>query len=149
VTSERLVRPAADDVVVDSSAIVALLTDEAASPALARALASASSAVMSAGTRLELGIVVEARLGPAGGRLLDDLLVDAAIDVWPVDDRLAALAVRSWRAYGKGRHHAALNFGDCFTHALAVHTGLPVLCVGDDFARTGVEVVDLDPFRSS
>jgi ribonuclease VapC len=93
-----------------------------------------------AAIRVELGIVIEARLWPAGQDVVDRFLRDAKIDIVAVDEELAARAISGWRRYGKGRHPAALNFGDCFTYALAERTGYPVLCTGDDFAATGISV---------
>jgi ribonuclease VapC len=68
-------------------------------------------------------------------------LRDAKIDIVAVDEDLAARAMSGWRRYGKGRHRAALNFGDCFRYALAGRTGHPVLCTGDDFTATGISVL--------
>ena len=96
---------------------------------------------MPAAIRVELGIVIEARLWPAGQDAVDRFLRDAKIDIVPVDADLASRAVSGWRRYGKGRHPAGLNFGDCFTYALAERTGHSVLCTGDDFAATDVAVV--------
>ena len=96
---------------------------------------------MPAAIRVELGIVIEARLWPAGQDVVDRFLRDAKIDIVAVDEDLAARAMSGWRRYGKGRHRAALNFGDCFTYALAERTGHPVLCTGDDFAATGISVL--------
>jgi ribonuclease VapC len=73
--------------------------------------------------------------------VIDRFLRDAKIDIVPVDADLAARAMSGWRRYGKGHHPAGLNFGDCFTYALAERTGHPVLCVGDDFAATDIAVV--------
>lgn len=87
-----------------------------------------------------MGIVIEARLWPAGQDVVDRFLRDAKIDIVPVDVDLAARAMSGWRRYGKGRH-PGLNFGDCFTYALAERTGHPVLCTGDDFAATDITVV--------
>lgn len=136
-------RPPVDDMVVDTSAIIAMLLGEAVGLNIARALSASTSAVMSAATRTELGIVAEARSGPDAPAHLQSLLDDAGIDVIPLDGHGAKRAVDSWRRYGKGRHPAGLNFVDCFTHALAANFELPILCVGDDFSRTDVEVVDL------
>ncbi|MGH3299264.1 MAG: type II toxin-antitoxin system VapC family toxin [Trebonia sp.] len=72
---------------------------------------------------------------------MDRFLRDAKIDIVAVDEELAARAMSGWRRYGKGRHPAALKFGDCFTYALAEGTGYPVLCTGDDFAATGISVL--------
>jgi ribonuclease VapC len=136
-------RPPADDMVVDTSAIVALLLDEPAAPSIARALAASASPIMSAPTLTELGIVAEARAGTQGGSELRALLEAASVHVIPLDDRGAERAVDSWRRFGKGRHTAGLNLGDCFTHELATRFDLPILCVGEDFVRTDAAVVDL------
>lgn len=85
-----------------------------------------------------MGIVIEARLWPRGQDVIERFLGDAKIEIVAVDADLAERAMRAWRRYGKGRHPAGLNFGDCFTYAVAEQTGLPVLCTGDDFAETGV-----------
>jgi ribonuclease VapC len=100
---------------------------------------------MPAAIRVELGIVIEARLWPAGQDVVDRLLRDAKIDIVPVDADLAARAMSGWRRYGQGRHPAGLNFGDCFTYALAERTGHPVLCTGDDFAATDITVARPQP----
>lgn len=138
-------RPPVDDVVVDTSAIIALLLDEPSAASIAARLAASGSPIMSAATLTELGIVAEARLGPDAAPGLHQLIDAAGIDVIPVDERAARRAVSSWRSFGKGRHRAGLNFGDCFAHSLAVHTDLPILCVGDDFAHTDANVVILEP----
>lgn len=96
---------------------------------------------MSAAIRVELGMVIEARLWPAGQDVVDRFLRDARVDIVPVDDDLASRAMSGWRRYGKGHHPASLNFGDCFTYALADRTGHPVLCVGNDFAATDIAVI--------
>lgn len=108
-------------------------------------LEGALARLMPAAIRVELGIVIEARLWPAGQDVVDRFLRDAQIDVVPVDAELAARAMSGWRRYGKGRHPAGLNFGDCFTYALAEQTGHPVLCVGDDFAATDIAVLRPQP----
>ncbi len=96
---------------------------------------------MPAAIRVELGIVIEARLWPAGQNVVDWFLRDAKVDIVPVDADLADRAMRGWRRFRKGRHPARLNFGDCFSYALADRTGNPVLCNGDDFAATDIAVV--------
>lgn len=127
--------------VVDTSAAVAIIFGEAGAEELAADLERAVSRMMSAAIRVELGIVVEARLSPAGQDVVDRFVRDAEIEVVPVDGDQAARALSGWRRYGKGRHRAGLNFGDCFTYALAERTGHPVLCTGKDFAATDIEVV--------
>ena len=127
--------------VIDTSAAVAVILGEPGSDALPVHLEEALSRLMSAAIRVELGIVIEARLGPAGQDVVDRFLRDAKVDIVPVDADLAARAMSGWRRYGRGRHPAGLNFGDCFTYALAERTGHPVLCTGDDFAATDIPVV--------
>jgi ribonuclease VapC len=126
-------------VVVDTSAIVAVLAREPGHDWLAAHLARASDRLMTAPTALELGIVLEAR-SPAATGILRRTLRDAQIAVIPFDDNLADRALDAWRRYGKGRHPAALNFGDCCSYALAEATGCPLLCVGDDFSLTDLTV---------
>ena len=124
--------------VIDTSALVAVLLDEPDRRRYTRALADAPIRALSAATLLEAGIVIEARLGDAGGRELDLLLHRADVAVIPVDAAQAELARAAWRRYGKGRHPAALNYGDCFSYALAVQRDEPLLFKGDDFAATDV-----------
>jgi ribonuclease VapC len=138
-----LTEPARRGLVVDTSAAVAVILDEPGSAELAAHLEGALTRLMPAAIRVELGIVIEARLWPAGQDVVERFLRDASIDVVPVDADLAARAMSGWRRYGKGRHPAGLNFGDCFTYALAERTGHPVLCTGDDFAATDIAVVGL------
>jgi ribonuclease VapC len=128
-------------VVVDTSAAVATLLREPGWEELLDALDGADERVMAAPTLVELGIVMEARKGPTAVSVVDRLLRDAEIEVVPFDHDLSARALEGWRRFGKGRHRAALNLGDCFSYALAVALGAPVLCVGDDFAATDVDVI--------
>ena len=123
--------------VVDTSAIVAVLLEEPGSEAIERELLQ-GPCVMSAATRVELGIVVEARAGAAGTQLLEELLARIDIQIAPVDEDQARDALVCWRRFGKGRHEAALNFGDTFAYALARQTGQPLLHVGNDFSRTDI-----------
>jgi ribonuclease VapC len=140
-----LTQPTRGSLVVDTSAAVAVILGEQGSDELAAHLEDALARLMPAAIRVELGIVIEARLWPAGQDIVERFLRDAKIDVVPVDADLAARAVSGWRRYGKGRHPAGLNFGDCFTYALAERTGHPVLCIGDDFAATDVRVLRPQP----
>jgi ribonuclease VapC len=132
--------PARGSLVVDTSAVVAIILGEPRSEELSAHLENAIARLMSAAIRVELGIVIEARFWPAGQDIVDRFLRDANIDIVPVDADLAARAMSGWRRYGKGRHPSGLNFGDCFTYALAERTGYPVLCTGDDFAATDIAV---------
>lgn len=124
--------------VIDTSALVAILLDEPDRADLTRAIADHPVRAISAATVVEAGIVVEARLGEAGGRELDLLLHRAGVVVVDVDTGQADLARAAWRRYGKGRHPAGLNIGDCFSYALAVARDEPLLYKGDDFAATDV-----------
>lgn len=87
---------------------------------------------------VESGIVVEARQGREAGRDLGELLGVLAATVVPVDQRQAELAIRAWRRFGKGRHPAALNLGDCFSYALAQALDEPLLFTGEDFTQTDI-----------
>lgn len=127
-------------IVVDTSAIVAVLLDEPDRRRVERHLLD-HSCVMSAVTRVELGIVVEARAGAEGAQILDELLARIDVDTVPVDAALAVEALTAWRRFGKGRHPAGLNLGDTFSYALARRLGLPMIFVGDAFARTDIEAV--------
>lgn len=128
-------------VVVDTSAATAIILGESGDAELISYLERATGRLMSASSRVELGIVIEARLGPAGADTVSRFLRDAAIEVTAVDADGADRAVSAWRRYGKGRHSAALNFGDCFVYALAERTGMPIVCTGADFAATDLDVI--------
>lgn len=131
------------DVVVDTSAAMALLTGERDGGLVAHAMEAADRLLISAGTLVELGIVLEARLGPVGTAVVERFLRAGPVQVIVFDQESANAAIDGWRRYGKGRHPAALNYGDCFVFALATIEGASVLCVGDDFAQTDLQVVDL------
>ncbi|MBA2349377.1 MAG: type II toxin-antitoxin system VapC family toxin [Solirubrobacterales bacterium] len=122
--------------VVDTSALAAILFDEPDRPDLVRRLAAAPRRLISAGTVLEASLVIEGRRGEHAGRELDLLLHRAAVKTVPVDDEQAQLARAGWRRYGKGRHPAGLNYGDLFAYALARQTGDELLFKGEDFSRT-------------
>jgi len=126
-------------IVVDTSAIVAVLFGEPGGAELERHLLG-DRCVMSAATRVELGIVIEAKTGSAGTQLLEELLGRVEIEIVPVDVELAEEAIVSWRRFGKGRHQAGLNFGDTFSYALSRRLGQPLLFVGSDFSHTDVPV---------
>ena len=122
--------------VVDSSALVAVLEGEPEAPRLLAALDAAPALRVSAATVVEAGIVVEARRGEAAGRELDLLLHRLRVDVVGVTAEHAELARDAYRRFGKGNHAAALNFGACFVYALAASLDEPVLFVGRDFSQT-------------
>jgi ribonuclease VapC len=127
--------------VVDTSALVALLLGEPTAIDIALAFERAGKPVISAATLVEATIVVEAKLGGDGVLRLEQILREAGVETVAVDAEQARAASDAWRAFGKGRHPAGLNFGDCFTYALAHRRGEPVLCVGDDFRRTDLTTV--------
>jgi ribonuclease VapC len=127
--------------VVDTSALVALLGMEPESARIAAAIEHDPMRLISAATLVEAGLVVEARYGPRGGQELDLLVAKAGLTVESVTIDHAEIAREAWRRYGKGRHSAGLNFGDCFSYALARATGEPLLFKGDDFSHTDVAVV--------
>ena len=127
--------------IVDTSAVLAILFDEPDARHFARALAGASRCHMSAANYLEAAMVLESRRTTAVGFELDLVLERTPIDLVPVTVSQAQAARRAWRRFGKGNHPAALNFGDCFAYALAESTGEPLLFKGRDFALTDVDVV--------
>lgn len=123
--------------VVDTSALVAVVLGESDAESLLAVMTS-RSCVVSAVSLTEAAIVVEARHGPDAARDLQ-LLVDAVADeIVPVDRTLAIGAVAAWRRFGRGRHPAGLNFGDCFPYALATFLGAELLFKGNDFTQTDV-----------
>ena len=124
--------------VVDTSALLAILQNEPERRALNEALEAADARRISAATFVEVSIVIEARHGAAGQRDLDLFLERAAIEIVEVDVGQAREARRAFARFGKGRHPAGLNFGDCFAYALAVTLGEPLLFKGEDFSKTDV-----------
>ena len=127
--------------VIDTSAIVAILGMEPESSRLAQAMEADPSRLISAATMVEAGIVVESRYGAAGGRELDLLVAKAGFSVEAVTAEQSDVAREAWRRFGKGRHSASLNFGDCFSYALAKISGEPLLFKGNDFSYTDVSIV--------
>ena len=127
--------------VIDTSALVAILSLEPEAARLAQAIEADPTRLISAATLLEAGIVMEARLGAAGGKELDLLVAKAGVVIEPLTADQAGIAREAWRRFGKGRHAAALNFGDCCSYALARATGEPLLFKGTDFANTDIAAV--------
>jgi ribonuclease VapC len=125
-------------IVVDSSALVAILDNERDAAIFALTLAEADAALISAATLLETAIVMLNRHGERSARLLDELVQEAGLEVESVTLHQVNLAREAYVAYGKGRSAAGLNFGDCFSYALAKATGAPLLFKGDDFSRTDI-----------
>jgi ribonuclease VapC len=129
--------------VIDTSALIALLLNEEDAGRLAQAIEGDSLRLLSAANLVETSIVIESRKGEAGGRELDLLLYRAAIEIVPVDHDQAEIARIAWRRFGKGRHPAGLNYGDCFAYALAKSRRQSLLFQGDDFSRTDIDRVPL------
>ena len=125
--------------VIDTSAIAAILFNEAEAADFRRRIVDDSVRLVSAATLLEAAMVIEGRLGDDGGREFDLWLQRAGVEVVPADAEQADLARRAWRRFGKGRHPAGLNYGDCFAYALAISRDEPLLFKGGDFAKTDVK----------
>lgn len=124
--------------VVDTSALMAVLLAEPEAEAVLAALQASQVKLISMATLVEAKIVVARALGEPGLQHLDLLLQKAEIDPVPLHLEQVHWALRGWRQFGKGRHRAALNLGDCFSYALAMATAEPLLFKGDDFGLTDV-----------
>jgi ribonuclease VapC len=129
--------------VLDTSSLVAILRDEPERRAFIRAIDAAPSRLISTATLVEIAIVIEARHGAEGARALDLFLARAGIEPVAVDVEQARTARQAFVRFGRGRHRAGLNFGGCFSYALAVERGEPLLFKGDDFGHTDVAAVQL------
>jgi ribonuclease VapC len=127
--------------IVDASAIIAILRGESDGPSLAQSLEQAPVRRISAATYVEAAVVTDGSQNPVLSRRFDDLLRDGEIVIEPVTAEQAKIAREAYRDFGKGRHRAGLNFGDCFAYALAKVTGEPLLFKGDDFRHTDIEAV--------
>ncbi len=125
-------------IVVDSSALVAILRNEPEKHRLLRTITDAKDVVISAATLLEASIAMHRRAGDAAVERLDRLLQTARVRCVAIDETQALAARDAWARYGKGNSPAKLNFGDCFSYALAKTTDRPLLFKGEDFARTDV-----------
>lgn len=124
--------------VIDTSAVAAILFGEPDAEAIAARIAADPVRLISAATALECGIVIESEYGEEGARELDLLLLRCAIEVIPFNAEQLAVARHAYRTFGKGRHPAALNYGDCFSYALSKTSGEPLLFKGQDFAETDI-----------
>ena len=123
--------------IIDTSAIVAILFAERDAEIYAEAIVQAGSCKISAANFVEVSVVIEAQT--EAGRQLDSFIRRAGIAIEPVTEEQAYIARQAYADFGKGRHAAGLNFGDCFAYALAKVTGEPLLFKGRDFSRTDVE----------
>ena len=128
-------------VVIDTSALLAILLDESERGKFLELLSESETRLLSAANALETAIVVESRRGEAAGRELDLFLHRTKIEIVAVDAEQFSIARFAWRKFGKGRHPAALNFGDCFAYALTKMSSEPLLAKGEDFRRTDLQVL--------
>lgn len=128
--------------VIDTSAIVAILSGDVERRSLIAAIDAADARRLSVASFVEISMVIETRFGAEGVRDLDRFLGRAGIEVIPVDAEQGQLARSAFARFGKGRHRAALNFGECFSYALAVALGEPLLFKGDGFPHTNVAIAE-------
>ncbi|MGC1617205.1 MAG: type II toxin-antitoxin system VapC family toxin [Candidatus Acidiferrum sp.] len=124
--------------VIDTSALLAIFLAEPERQNFLERIRQDGSRLLSAPNALETSIVLEARRGEIAGREFDLFLHRLNIEIVPVDVSQVEVARTGWRKYGKGRHPASLNFGDCFAYALAKTSGEPLLAKGNDFPKTDV-----------
>lgn len=130
--------------IIDSSALIAILRDEPEAPACALAIEQSSIRRLSAVNFVETAAVIDGSRDPIASRRFDELLKEARIEIAPVDESQARLAREAYRDFGKGSgHRAQLNLGDCFAYALAKATGEPLLFKGNDFAMTDIKIEEL------
>ncbi len=135
--------------IIDSSAILAVVGKEPGYERIVHALATSQRTRIGTPTSLETGIVMMARFGPRGKTALSRFMQENAITTVAFGEEHAAVALDAYSRFGKGRHPAALNFGDCCAYAVASLAGEPLLCVGDDFAKTDLLLVDLGGLDAS
>jgi len=128
-------------VVIDTSALLAILLGESERGKFIQLLSESETRLLSAANVLETAMVVESRRGEIAGRELDLFLHRTKTEIVAVDAEQFSIARFAWRKYGKGRHPAALNFGDCFAYALAKTSSEPLLAKGEDFRRTDLQVL--------
>ena len=126
--------------IVDTSAIVAIALQEPGVEELLAKLAKAQNTGVGVPTLVETAIVLSARLRQDARGILSRFLMEGSIATVPFGDAHLAAAVDAWLRYGKGRHMASLNFGDCLSYATAVLAGEPLLCVGNDFVHTDLSL---------
>jgi ribonuclease VapC len=127
--------------IIDTSALLAILFGEQDAEAYARAISEAEVCRISAATFVEVSVVVESQTGDAGSRQWDSFFRVAGIAIEPVTEEHAHAARQAWSDFGKSRHPAGLNFGDCFSYALAKVSGEPLLFKGQDFRKTAIPAV--------
>ena len=126
--------------VIDTSVIVAVMLEEAGFEELALKMGEAETREISAVSYMEASMVLITKRGEGVEAILDEMLAEGEIAIVPVSVTQAQIARKAFRDYGKGRHRAGLNFGDCFSYALAKQRGEPLLFKGNDFSQTDVAV---------
>ena len=129
--------------VIDTSAILAILQREPERRSFIEAIESADSTRLSVASFVETSNVIESRYGAEGLRDLDRFISRASIELIPVDREQGQLARSAFSRFGKGRHRAGLNYGDCFSYAAAIGLGEPLLCKGDDFIHTDAPLLEV------
>lgn len=127
--------------VIDTSALVAVLLNETEAQSMAKAIAGDNVRLISSFSLLEAGIVIETKKGEAGSRELDLLIHKIGGQIVHFDSEQAGIAHKAWRKYGRGNHPAALNIGDCYTYALCKTANQPLLFKGNDFNQTDLLLV--------
>ena len=132
--------------VIDTSAILAILQSEPEQQIFVQVINSADTRIMSAVSFVEASMVTMSRRGNEGVRNLDLFIAKSRIDIRSTDAQQAYIARKAFREFGKGRHPAKLNFGDCFSYALALSLGEPLLFKGNDFAKTDIGQVSVELF---
>src|ERR1700735_14051 len=135
--------------IIDSSAVLAVVGGQPGDERIVHEIAASTGTRIGAPTQLETGIVLMARLGPRGRTVLARLLQENAIQTVAFDEGHAAVALDAYSRFGKGRHSAALTFGDCCTYATASIASAELLCVGNDFRHTDLPLVRLDDVDDS
>jgi len=128
--------------VIDTSAVLAILQREPERRTYLEAIEAADTLRMSVASYVEGSIVIESRYGPEGLRDFDRLISRAGIELVAVNEEQGQLARSAFSRFGKGRHRAGLNYGDCFSYAAAISLGEPLLCKGDAFIHTDVPICD-------
>jgi ribonuclease VapC len=129
--------------VIDTSAVLAIMQREPERRIFLEAIEAADTTRMSVASFVEISIVIESRYGVEGLRDLDRFISRASIELIPVNAEQGQLARSAFSRFGKGRHRAGLNYGDCFSYAAAIHLGEPLMCKGDDFIHTDVPRLDV------
>lgn len=128
--------------VIDTSAIVAILRSELEAAPLERAIILDPIRLIAATCVMEARMVLVSRLGDHALAEIDLWLRKIEAEIIPVDSELVDIATQAWLTFGKGRHPASLNFADCFSYALAKRANQPLLFIGDDFSRTDIRKLD-------